>query len=200
MTPPPALRSRILAAISDTETQRIPAPSVAAPRPPVRVPVFSWYRFFPQIAMAVTAILLLALAGWSNSIRNRLDQTESELSQARAQLAGFSGNIFTTSLVSRNGTPSTRGNLVYMNQEKAGMVMVRNLPQPPTGMVYQAWAQINGQIRNLGALTLYPDGTGLIYLPADIAHMSTVMITLEREPLSPSPTPTGEILLEARIQ
>jgi hypothetical protein len=158
----------------------------------------NWSRYAPVAAAGASVVVLLVLAGWSNSVRSRLSATEQELDQTRALLAGTAvGNIFTANLRSTNAAPSTRGNLVYMTQEKAGMLMAWNMPPPPQGMVYQVWVQANNQTRSLGVLTLYPDGNGVIYVPGDITHIKAVVVTLEPEPHSP--TPTGDTVLETRF-
>jgi hypothetical protein len=208
ITPPPVLRSRILSTIADEQLSRrpttlrarastLPLPAAARLGPPRRF-WSGWSRYAPTAAAAGAALILLVLAGWSNSMRTRLTETEQELDQARSQLAVASSvNVFSASPRSTMVAPTTRGKLVYMPNEKLGMLMAWNLPRPPRGMVYQVWLQTQHHTRSLGILTLYPDGNGIIYVPDDIANIKAVIVTLEPEPHSPFPT--GDTVLETRF-
>ena len=205
ITPPPALRGRILAAVGQEEhmegrsVERTDAAAASRPLPPeerpelprTRVPL--WSRFLPYGMATAAAVLALVVGGWGMSVQGRLAQVERELEQSQTQPAG---NLLIASLRSPGTLPSARGNLVYLKQEKAAMLMAENLP-PPRDKVYRVWVQIGGQVRLAGALTVYPDGRGVIYMPGDMSNVQAVIVSLDPEPLSPSPT--GDIVLETRL-
>lgn len=190
VSPPPGLRDRILVAITREE----PSPAQAVEIPPRP----AWLQALPYATAAMAAALVLVLTGWAFSLRGRLAAVERELDQARQQLAGVqAGNFVTTDLRSGGPGPATWGRLVYLQRERATLLMCWNLPGLPRGKVYQVWFELNGELRSAGILTVYPDGRGALFLPSDISNARAILITVEPEPSSP--VPSGDTVLEVRL-
>ena len=72
----------------------------------------------------------------------------------------------------------------------ASISLLRALPEPPRGKVYQAWTLAKGSTKVLASPTFLPDarGVALIVLSADARSTVEVSVTLEPEGGSKEPT------------
>lgn len=88
--------------------------------------------------------------------------------------------------------PSLRAT-VYWNQE-TGVVylLANNLPAPPSGKQYQLWAQVNGQLKDAGVITL--PASGLLIKMKTIPQAEAFAISLENVGESPISKPADVIL------
>jgi hypothetical protein len=88
----------------------------------------------------------------------------------------------------RDGEVVTRGSRIYL--------VLRALPEPPHGKVYQAWTLAKGSTKVLASPTFLPDarGVALVVLTADAR--STVEVSVTLEPDGGSKEPTSKPLMD----
>ena len=76
--------------------------------------------------------------------------------------------------------------VIYWNEiRKEAAMRVVNLPEPPRGMTYQLWADVKGEMKDMGIIS--NNHTSWISLPF-IQYAESLNITLEKEGGSSKPT------------
>ena len=173
--PPPALRSRILAAAGSAAAPEHVAPEprgFARSRPAARR---HGVRLFAVVAALVAAVL--ALAGWSAYLTVQLGQLRQvpashRMAPTAQTLGGASGDV------------------VVLPGRRPGFVAFSHLPAPPPGKVYQLWLGTgSGRMQTGGVFRPDQDGTRLLLLDRDLSGLHVIEVTVEPGP-GGSPAPT----------
>ncbi|MDZ4277568.1 MAG: anti-sigma factor [Dehalococcoidia bacterium] len=165
--PPPAVRARLLERFDREVADRVPGT-----RPtPLRWRERIWApRAVAGFAAAAAAIVLIAgLVAW-----NLVLQLGGEEAPTLEAFVGEAG----------------AGRLVYLEEEGAAFVRL-DLPEPPPGRTYQAWALQDERATGLGLLS--SEGVGAF--SADLTGVDAVAIS--EEPEGGSDQPTTDPLLVA---
>jgi anti-sigma-K factor RskA len=196
MEPPPALRDRIAAAVSEaaspapapptlsTASGPEPVPAVA-PAPalsePVRRPALFWSRATPWAAAA--AVLLLLSAGllvWNLRLREQLAATPV---------------AETIALAPTDVAPEAGGEVTYLPRDDLFLLDVRDLPPLQPDQVYEVW--LIGEDGPVPA-GVFDQPTDQHAIVADRDRYETLAITAEPGPLGTA-APTGEIVATASL-
>jgi anti-sigma-K factor RskA len=196
MEPPPALRDRIAASVSEaaspapapptlsTASGPEPVPAVA-PAPalsePVRRPASFWSRATPWAAAA--AILLLLSAGlliWNLRLREQLAATPV---------------AETIALAPTDAAPGAGGEVTYLPRDNLFILDVRDLPPLQPDQVYEVW--LIGEEGPVPA-GVFDQPTDQHAIVADRDRYETLAITAEPGPLGTA-APTGEIVATASL-
>jgi anti-sigma-K factor RskA len=196
MEPPPALRDRIAAAVSEAASpapapptlSTAPAPEpvpAVAPAPalsePVRRPASFWSRATPWAAAA--AILLLLSAGlliWNLRLREQLAATPV---------------TETIALAPTDAAPEAGGEVTYLPRDDLFLLDVRDLPPLQPDQVYEVW--LIGEEGPVPA-GVFDQPTDQHAIVADRDQYETLAITAEPGPLG-TEAPTGEIVATAAL-
>jgi hypothetical protein len=88
----------------------------------------------------------------------------------------------------RDGEVVTRGSRIYL--------VLRALPEPPRGKVYQAWTLAKGSAKVIASPTFLPDSRGLALVVLSADARSTVEVTVTLEPEGGSKEPTSKPLMD----
>lgn len=193
LTPPAALRDRLLAEIA-AERQVRPGPPAAGPLAPTPVAVV------PRVARvyAVAAVLLLGLAlgllGWNLVLQRQTREAVRERDLARVELAQARAALATWTLAAPGGQPAS-GQVLYLPRYQQAILVVSGLPPLQPGQVYQVWLIQNGQPEGAGVF-LTPSGETAVR--ADLARYQQVAITIEPGPRG-SPQPTSPPVLAGTV-
>ena len=187
--PPPGLRARIVAA-SEARVRTAPpapAPRTQEPRPARRV---VWSRF------AAAAAAALALAFGLDSARTRRELAlERELASALHE----PNVVKTFTLASTGAGGGGYGTVALDLDAKRGAVVLKGLPQPPSGRIYRLWAQVADRAVPCGDFHVRPDGAVTAQFPVPVetytAPLGKLFVTEEPEP--PPAAPTGRRILES---
>lgn len=149
--------------------------------------------------------LCLSLYNTTNSLRSQISSLQEQLSQSRIELTDCESRYSSMSgqyaLLKAPGTQAVflkgtgkapqAGALVYYNPQKgSALLQVIELPAPPEGKQYQIWADVEGEMINMGLLAL--EGKGIQEL-LYIEKAESFNITLE--PAGGSEHPTVELLI-----
>jgi hypothetical protein len=88
----------------------------------------------------------------------------------------------------RDGEVVTRGSRIYL--------VLRALPEPPRGKVYQAWTLAKGSTKVIASPTFLPDSRGLALVVLSADARSTVEVSVTLEPEGGSKEPTSKPLMD----
>lgn len=146
----------------------------------------AWLTFPGGLAAAITAVVLLAVAGlsiWNVSLRTENEDLRGEV-QSRQ----------TYELEGSGAARDVQGEVVELGEGRA-ILVAENLPPAPEGEVYQAWLMHDGGYEPAGFLE--PDeGAAATPIEGPLEDADSVAVTVE--PSGGSSTPS-EILLTADL-
>ncbi len=174
-TPPSAdLRDRILRA--SARTPQVHQRPVAVPRSR-RI---TWTaRLVGWLAAAVLFVTSIGLGAWNWNLQQQVQALSVRPATRVALLATADA-------------PGASGDLA-LDSGQGTVVTVNNLPQLPTGQVYEAWVIDSAGAQPAGVFLTTPDGRGAVSLtrPATVGQI----VAITAEPSPGRPTPSGKILL-----
>jgi anti-sigma-K factor RskA len=186
VTPPPELRSRIMAVV-DAEAALLAAagsradePDVAAAEPPKRSRGFFGRGFTLRPAFALAACVLLLAVG---AVGGVLAGGGSETRTVTAQVAG----------------PAQGAQAKLVVGDHCSELVMTNFPQPPAGRVYQVWTQKPGQNPQPTDVLWTPlsDGSATVSVPGSLDGVKSVLVSAE--PRGGSAAPTSMPVLSATL-
>lgn len=191
VSPPPALRQRLLSAMS-------PAPRL------LRLPARAW--------AVAAAVLIIALLGGNLMLtlaRPRQAATPAATpTPASAQVASLGPLAWYNLTAAGAGVGSGVGSETGSNawgtlcaeaQGRFAWLMVDGLPQLPPGRVYQAWLQANGQRTSAGTFTVDAQGRAFVVIRLDQPIQTFQTVGVTDEPAGGSRWPTGRRHLFASL-
>ena len=198
LTPPPALKARLL--------ERIAAEAAAGERPALPFPERK--SFAPvATAMALAAMVLLAV-GLTLKVRvlgDTLRARDSALALRDQQLATreatlnaiLEPGVQLTTLTATGAQPVVQ--IFYDRVRRAILMHAFRLPQAPPGRVYQLWLMPKqGNPIPSQTFNTEPDGHGLVERIAVPAGQEVTGFAVSVEPTGGSPQPTTTPILFAR--
>jgi anti-sigma-K factor RskA len=179
--PPPGLRSRVLDEIARTRQ------TVAGRGLPVRAAA-DWRRWTTAAAAAVVLAVGAGAATWVTAdqrVRQARGRAEAlAVQQARVGAVLAAGDVqLRTALVPGGG----RITVAVSPSRDAGVVVMADLPVPPSGRAYQLWLLDGGAARSAGVLAAGQQGG--VTLVQGTAAAQSVAVTVE--PAGGSARPTG---------
>jgi len=192
--PPPALRERVL---SSSQLQTLPQRRLRARRRvrDWRTPLIS--------AFAIVCLALALLLGQQQAL---VQQQQAQLAQQQ-QLAARNREVAVAAfgnddahesrLIATALAPTASGRVLVSPSAPAVVIYARQLPQPATGRVYEAWLQSGDAVQRLG--TLKPDANGRAWalLQPDTTLPPPDAIFVTEEPVAGGLQPAGPELLRA---
>lgn len=173
LEPPPELRSRIMAVV-ESEAALVRAASARSAHTPQQ-PARRAQPWSPRLGWVAAAAALLVLGGVAGALISGGHGPQTRTLAARST-GGASASV------------ELRGG--------AAELVVRALPAPPGGRVYEAWVQ-HGQAPPRPAGALFVLRSGRIGLPRPLRHGDRVMVTEEAAGGSRRPT-TQPIVVTSR--
>jgi len=217
VTPPPALKQRVLSSLASQpqEPRRSSVDSNVVAMPPHGVKIRrgvhpGW------LAAAAVVILGLAAALYSSSETRRLLVDDVQEAQAvtvelqrqldlSASQADLVVSILTASDMQpiamsgkENATASTAR--AYWSPTRGLLIVANNLPMPPPGRIYQVWVIGGGKPLSAGLLGEQGAGRGMLIAPPPSgAAPGTVTVAVTDEPPGGLPAPSGSIRLAGSI-
>ena len=182
VTPDPAIRESLLAAIAAESVPATPVVTMAATKP---VKKFSWLAAASVIALIAVSALAVTfyqknkkLEKSTVALQAQLDSTRLQMEElARQQSMISNPNIAVVSLVSTETTAKPAANVYWDSTSTDVYLVVRNLPELPTEKQYQLWALINKQPVDLG---LFDAGNRIILKMKNTQKADAFAITIEK--------------------
>ena len=167
VTPSPALRTELLSAVR--RERRLPA----------------WV----PVALAASLLVTAGLASYSIRLRERLTARERTLNT----LLEAGRGLHVAHLVGEGGATGPGIQFFWNEPQSSAVAHVFRLPPAPAGRTYQIWAIADGKPVSIALFNSGLDGHALVErftLPASVAGISAVAVTVEPEGGSPQPTTT----------
>jgi hypothetical protein len=180
--PPPALRSRVLAAV-DREAR---SQQGTAPRPGRFRLVWLWGGF---------AFVLIFVQAWL--LNEIISLREHLVEQQKVLSVMLSTDLEPVELVFSDPSAPANGSFRYEQELNLGLLNYYKLPQPEPGTSYQCWFEYAGaQAVPCGRLPLDANGHGLQLVQVPTPIPDAVLVTVEEGAVN---IPTGRKILEAKI-
>jgi anti-sigma-K factor RskA len=158
-----------------------------------------WLRLGGAIALA----LLILLVGSNLSLRNKLGKQEMEISSLKEQVVRQNEimaflqnpNVVAINLVGLKPDSKARGRVLWDKKDNKALFHGLNLPQIPSGKVYQLWVIADNTPISMGIFHVDMHGNNLIQVKniPDPSKVQKFAVTLEPE--GGVPQPTGEMYL-----
>ena len=201
VSPPPALREKLLARVHTTPAPEAPAPSLSLKRPPAWV----WWRralWVGRVAVAsVVGVLGLALydaqvqLGQQRGVHQQLTEA---LGQERVltTLIAHTDTQVAALASPQPTTPAAAGWIVWSPAQQRGFLVVHYLPALPGGKTYQLWAMTGPQARSATVFQVDAVGHTALLVPVAVAHPDRFEITVE--PAGGGAVPSGPVMLHGR--
>ena len=150
----------------------------------------------PWAVAIAAAIACIALGSWALALRNDLDDAEGRITalvQERDEIRRAATATVYELSPTADGPAEASGTL-YLTATGSGVLDAANLPDPGGG-VYQLWfhPQDGGPPLPGPTFTVNEDGLGFALIAADTGTFGSVSIS--REPVGGSETPTGPMVL-----
>jgi hypothetical protein len=181
VTPPPALKGRVMAVV-EREAALLHAAGPEADRAHAprrrRLPRLGALSLRPSVAIPLALLLLVTGGGAALLARQAIDQ----------------GSRVVVARVS----PQTGGARVSLEVDgDRGRLVGKGLPAPPAGRVYQVWLDRGGPAPEptSALFSTRSDGSASVDVPGSLDGVRTVMVT--DEPAGGSAKPTGRIIVTA---
>jgi anti-sigma-K factor RskA len=184
-TPPPQLRTDVLAAISRVR----PLPPVGSNVIPIgrsRRP-----RLATQLLAAACAVIAIAAGGWGLQQHNDANRAASHASALDAAISAPDAKAVTGELGPTSGITAT---VVYSKVHGSLVMNARGVTTLASDKTYQAWTiSPNGDATSLGIF--HPDQNGTVTMLAKSNLTDAAYVGVTIEPSGGSKTPTGQPLL-----
>jgi anti-sigma-K factor RskA len=196
-TPPDRLRQRVLAEISrvrqdsPTGLRVVGSDGSARRRAPRR-----WVVGLTSVAAAVALAAAATFGVVALHARQQLDSTQSALAQASSRYQPLAQVLGAPDLRSTSANAPSGGNATAMvsKQLNEAVVMAFNMPNPPAGHAFQAWAIGSGHDpRSLGLVTPGGGNTSQPVVVKGLAGTQKIGVTVE--PAGGSKTPSSNIVM-----
>ncbi|MEU3251474.1 anti-sigma factor [Streptomyces sp. NPDC006997] len=163
----------------------------ATPVPRLRTPSTTLRRRLPRLALAACLAAATAFGGIAVWQHDRAEDATTRAREARGQLDDFlavmgAPDAETHSTRLPDGSRTT----VVVSASRDQAVLLTDLPAPPPGKVYQAWYQVDGDMRPAGLAATAPDTGQAVILKGSPNAASAVGLTVE--PAGGSTHPTSE--------
>ena len=193
-SPSPAIRERLL------DQARASAPGRAA----VMAHRRSWFgRVAALGAVAATALLVLTvnqnlqLRRLSDSLRTRITELESQLSEQRVLLASLtSADVRIINLAGQGTTPAANGRIFWDQPARRWRVYVHNLPPVPADRSYQLWfVPRTGNPISASVFNTETDGSAMVDIPGPDNVVMLAAAAVTTEPAGGLPQPSGPFAL-----
>ncbi|MFN0149667.1 MAG: anti-sigma factor domain-containing protein [bacterium] len=192
VAPPARLRARVLSATAES-ARRATAHS-SSPAPPARVIRRSALRFWrPAAALAAAAMLAIVV------LDNARLRREMQLRDQAFGVLHQPNVVLDFAMTSAGGRANAAGTILIDLDAKKAAVAVHGLPEPPEGMTYRLWAEVDARPVYCGKLGLNATGAVLSQLPVPVesytAPVTRLYVTLE--PVDAPLQPSGPTVLES---
>lgn len=191
-TPPPGLRTRVLAA-ADTLRQQPPTTRPpTGPHPPAGPPTSPWVSWLAGAAAAILAIAAIYLAGLSASLNHQVDQLQAANQQIQQILSSPDATTLTM-----DGPQGTLARVVMAPSRGQALFIADGLPPVPQDRTYELWLITDDQASPAGLIRPDKHGQARHLIQGQMTDTTAIAVTIE--PAGGSPQPTTDPIMVAPI-
>jgi hypothetical protein len=140
-------------------------------------------RRFAFVAVAASAVALVAMGGLSLVMGNRLNDAETRAGTALEIISAMQSSGSPPVNVAPEGSTPQESGLVEVSAPEVQRIYVAssNCPEPAPGHAYQLWLGNEGEWVPVGPMFRPEDGVVLLEVPVDVSHFDAIWISEEVE-------------------
>jgi anti-sigma-K factor RskA len=204
VTPPAALRDRVLAAVQ--QEGRV-VPIQRGTQIKARRRKLGWGTRLLATAAIVLLLLTGAMTAWNISLQQHasvlqqqntqlgskvatLQNTQKTLQREVAQIYAMQGN---------GAAQAATGSLVYIPQKDITLLYLHGLPNLQGSHLYQGWLIRNGKTTSIGTLAIQK-GIASLTFSGNVTGFDAAAVSLEPGPLASLNTPAGPVIVTGALQ
>ena len=207
VTPPAALRERVLAAVQ-REGRVVPIERGTEIRARKKKP--GWMGWSTRL-LATAAIVLLMLTGamtaWNVSLQQHATSLQQQNTQLGSQVAALQNTKNTLqrevaqvyTMQGNGSAQAATGSLVYIPQKDITLLYVYGLPKLQGNHLYQGWLIRNNKPTSIGTLTIQNDIASLTF-SGNVTGFQTAAVSLEPGPRASISAPAGPVIVTGGLQ
>ena len=199
VSPPAALRDRVLAAVQQ-EGRVVPIERGTQIRARKRKPTWGWGTRL--LATAAIALLMLtgAMTAWNVSLQQHASVLQQQTTRLGSQVAALQREV--AQVYAMQGTVQAQaasGSLIYIPQKNITLLYLSGLPPLQGSHLYQGWLIHNNQPTSIGILSMQ-NGIASLTFSGKVTGFEVAAVSLEPGP-HPSPeAPQGPVIVTGGLQ
>jgi anti-sigma-K factor RskA len=196
VTPPPALKQKLMARVAADARRRLPAPE----RKPS--PWETWQRRLTPLALTASLGLAALALAWGASLNAQVAQLRAEAEQLRQQVT-VQDRLLTqltapgARITEVSGTdlqPGARGHFIADPRRATAVLVVSGLVQLQPDQTYQFWLLREGVAVGAGTFTVDESGRAVLTVDSGVTDEFTA-VGVSIEPAGGSPAPSERIVM-----
>ena len=204
VTPPAALRERVLAAVQ-REGRVVPIERGTEIR--ARKKKLGWSTRLLATAAIVLLLLTGAMTAWNVSLQQHATSLQQQNTRLGRQVAALQSTKNTLQrevaqvyTMQGNGpAQAATGSLIYIPQKDITLLYVYGLPKLQGNHLYQGWLIRNNKPTSIGTLTIQNGIASLTY-SGKLKGFDTAAVSLEPGPSASIGTPAGPVIVTGGLQ
>lgn len=197
VTPPAALRERVLAAVQQ-EGRVVPVERGTGIR--ARKRKLGWSTRLLATAAIVLLMLTGAMTAWNVSLQQQNTQLGSQvtaLQNTKNTLQREVAQVYT--MQGKGPAQAATGSLVYIPQKGIILLYLHGLPKLQGNHLYQGWLIRDSKTTSIGTLTIQ-NGIASLTFSGSVTGFQAAAVSLEPGPFASISTPAGPVIVTGGLQ
>lgn len=202
VSPPAALRDRVLAAVQQ-EGRVVPIERGAQIR--ARRRKLSWSARLLAIAAIVLLLLTGTMTAWNISLAQHVTSLQQQNTQLGNQVAAANGKLQREvaqvyTMQGKGQDQAATGSLVYIPQKNITVLYLQGLPQLQGNQLYQGWLIHNNKTTSVGTLAIQQNGIASLTFSGNVSGYELAAVSKEPGPLPSKTVPAGPVVVTGALQ
>lgn len=193
--PPAELGARIIAAARADVPGGRPAVLLGGGTPPSQARTWGTSVWLS----AAAAVLIVALGLWNLRLQSQMHNMQTADAFRQDVLSAVARGATVSPVAGTPTMPGATAALVQPRGNAPAYLIVRGMPPPPAGKVYEMWFMRSGKAYPAGTFGTGGTGTSVFQLSGPATGSALAAVTMEPGP-SGGPTPTGPKVLIGKIK
>ncbi len=206
VSPPAALRDRVLAAVQQ-EGRVVPIERGAQIRARRRQPTWGWGTRLLATAAIVLLMLTGAMTAWNVSLQQHASVLQQKTTQLGNQVAALQSaknslqrevaQVY--AMQGQGQAQAATGSLVYIPQKNITLLYLHGLPQLQGSHLYQGWLIHNNKPSSIGTLSIQ-NGIASLTFSGNVTGFDLAAVSLEPGPRASANAPSGPVIVTGSLQ
>jgi anti-sigma-K factor RskA len=206
VTPPAALRDRVLAAVQQ-EGRVVPIERGTQIQARRRKPVWGWGTRLLATAAVVLLLLTGAMTAWNISLQQQASTLQHQNTQLGSQVAALQNAKNTLqrevaqvyAMQGQGQAQAATGSLIYIPQKNITLLYLYGLPELQGSHLYQGWLIHQNKPTSIGKLTLQ-NGIASLTFSGKVTGFDLAAVSLEPGPRVSPIAPLGPVIVTGGLQ
>jgi anti-sigma-K factor RskA len=201
VTPPAALRERVLAAVQQ-EGRIVPIERGTEIR--ARKRKLGWSTRLLATAAIVLLLLTGAMTAWNVSLQQHATSLQQQNTQLESQVTALKNTLQREvaqvyTMQGKGSAQAATGSLIYIPQKDITLLYLHGLPTLQGKHLYQGWLIRDSKTTSIGTLTIQNDIASLTF-SGNVTRFQAAAVSLEPGPLASISTPAGPVIVTGGLQ